>query len=766
MSLSTSPILAAAASNDLKTVRWLVERESVPVDCSADWLVPDSSGVNNGVKSGADGRGVNGDGAGRKQLERTRRTPLMVAASHGGLEVLSYLLRAGADPNARSEDAERCTAMHCAASGGSAMSAEAIRLLLLFGADRTAADAYGRLPVDVLPGGGVGQNGSLGGAVGRSSFLGVGQNGGEAGPGSGSGSRGGNSSSGGSSEGTSPPNEYNGRGGNHSSDDSLGHDDNGLNERGMMNGTTMNGPTMNGPKQSNAGHSSGNLSNEPDAETRLSDDFRMYEFKVRRCSRTRAHDWTECPFTHPGEKARRRDPRRFNYCGTACPEFRKGSCPRGDACEFAHGVFECWLHPSRYRTQLCKDGLQCARRACFFAHASHQLRPPTDAFGNVLAGMAGGGNNRGVVEGMSGGHGGASYCQTVPVPGVHVSSGGGLGYSGHGSGNGSGNGSGSGSGNGSSGGSGGSNSPGGSPRDGVGGVGGGGRSARGSDDGNGNTGSSGNTGNTGSGGGDGGAREPPNFHSSSQFSAASAAAALLRGGVDGPTGLQRRSFDSAFGDSMSLLAGMSSLGLDQTARQPRISEGSTMGAGAPRNSTGSNFWMGGAAGAGGGIAFGAGAQTANNAAALQMLLNGHGASIPPGMVNPLNGVNGVNGYAVHAHPRQYSPSPPQTPMSPGLTPTAAAAAAAGFNAFGNGGRDGSGGSSGTFEPPNAVAPAPPPPAKPQWVPTVDHNGDVHLNGAGIKGPNAPGSPGPPRVSSFQHLGMIEGVLGDDQFYGA
>ena len=35
MSLSTSPILAAAASNDLHTVRWLVERESVPVDCSA-----------------------------------------------------------------------------------------------------------------------------------------------------------------------------------------------------------------------------------------------------------------------------------------------------------------------------------------------------------------------------------------------------------------------------------------------------------------------------------------------------------------------------------------------------------------------------------------------------------------------------------------------------------------------------------------------------------------------------------------------------------
>eukprot|EP00249_Psilotum_nudum_P025074 c29366_g5_i1 orf=1-1062(-) len=104
------------------------------------------------------------------------------------------------------------------------------------------------------------------------------------------------------------------------------------------------------------------------------DEFRMYEFKVRRCMRGRSHDWTECPFAHPGEKARRRDPRRFHYAGTACPEFRKGSCRRGDSCEFAHGVFECWLHPARYRTQPCKDGTNCRRRVCFFAHTPEQLR--------------------------------------------------------------------------------------------------------------------------------------------------------------------------------------------------------------------------------------------------------------------------------------------------------------------------------------------------------------------------------------------------------
>ncbi|KAG6489275.1 zinc finger CCCH domain-containing protein 2-like [Zingiber officinale] len=105
-----------------------------------------------------------------------------------------------------------------------------------------------------------------------------------------------------------------------------------------------------------------------------SDEFRMYEFKVRRCARGRSHDWTECPFAHPGEKARRRDPHMYHYSGAACPDFRKGGCKRGDACEYAHGVFECWLHPARYRTQPCKDGTACRRRVCFFAHTPDQLR--------------------------------------------------------------------------------------------------------------------------------------------------------------------------------------------------------------------------------------------------------------------------------------------------------------------------------------------------------------------------------------------------------
>lgn len=105
-----------------------------------------------------------------------------------------------------------------------------------------------------------------------------------------------------------------------------------------------------------------------------SDDFRMFEFKVKKCLRVRSHDWTECPFVHPGEKARRRDPRKFQYSCAGCPDFKKGLCRKGDSCEYAHGVFETWLHPARYRTQPCKDGTHCRRRVCFFAHTPDQLR--------------------------------------------------------------------------------------------------------------------------------------------------------------------------------------------------------------------------------------------------------------------------------------------------------------------------------------------------------------------------------------------------------
>ena len=42
-----------------------------------------------------------------------------------------------------------------------------------------------------------------------------------------------------------------------------------------------------------------------------------------RCPHTLCFALAQCPFAHPGEKARRRDTRKFRYSGTACPEYRK-----------------------------------------------------------------------------------------------------------------------------------------------------------------------------------------------------------------------------------------------------------------------------------------------------------------------------------------------------------------------------------------------------------------------------------------------------------
>ncbi|KAK4775135.1 hypothetical protein SAY86_010070 [Trapa natans] len=115
-----------------------------------------------------------------------------------------------------------------------------------------------------------------------------------------------------------------------------------------------------------------------------SDEFRMYTFKVKPCSRAYSHDWTECPFVHPGENARRRDPRKYPYSCVPCPEFRRGSCPKGDSCEYSHGVFESWLHPAQYKTRLCKDETGCARKVCFFAHKPEELRPVYASTGSAL----------------------------------------------------------------------------------------------------------------------------------------------------------------------------------------------------------------------------------------------------------------------------------------------------------------------------------------------------------------------------------------------
>jgi hypothetical protein len=120
----------------------------------------------------------------------------------------------------------------------------------------------------------------------------------------------------------------------------------------------------------------------------MSEDFWVHVYKVRRCPQPISHNWTACPYAHTGERARRRDPRRFHYAAVSCPEYRgleraqlaagggqlPMGCRRGLRCRYAHGVFELWLHPSRFRTRMCEAGPRCPRPICFFAHFAGELR--------------------------------------------------------------------------------------------------------------------------------------------------------------------------------------------------------------------------------------------------------------------------------------------------------------------------------------------------------------------------------------------------------
>jgi hypothetical protein len=118
-----------------------------------------------------------------------------------------------------------------------------------------------------------------------------------------------------------------------------------------------------------------------DAPVRMSDwtaasvDDWLFVFKVQQCRELVPHDWSQCFYAHPGEKGARRDPRIFIYRPEECAQFKDGGrCRNGDGCKLSHGVWEMGFHPLNFRRSLCRDGANCTRRTCFFAHSDEQIR--------------------------------------------------------------------------------------------------------------------------------------------------------------------------------------------------------------------------------------------------------------------------------------------------------------------------------------------------------------------------------------------------------
>ncbi|CAN6358405.1 unnamed protein product [Urochloa humidicola] len=310
---STPPLPAATAKDSAVMASLLLEL------AAADDLVSFRRAVEDDKVSSLDAAcpwyGPSAAAAGaRPRLEL--RTPAMVAALYGSTAVLAYVLSAAPAEAARASPTDGATPLHLAAAGGAAGAVAAAHLLLAAGASADALAFSGLRAGDLLPR-------AAAAAADRDRAL-----------------------------------------------------------RVLLKSPAVSPSSS--PKKSASPPPAPEPRKEyppdltlPDLKSGLfsTDEFRMYSFKVKPCSRAYSHDWTECPFVHPGENARRRDPRRYSYSCVPCPEFRKGgACRKGDNCEYAHGVFECWLHPAQYRTRLCKDEVGCARRICFFAHKPDELR--------------------------------------------------------------------------------------------------------------------------------------------------------------------------------------------------------------------------------------------------------------------------------------------------------------------------------------------------------------------------------------------------------
>src|ERR1044072_1651704 len=105
---SFSSLLELASNNDIEGFKQLLEKEASSINEVGLWY---------------------GRQNGSKQIVLEHRTPLMVAATYGSIDVIELILSCPeADVNFAC-GVNQSTALHCAASGGSVNAVDAVKLL-------------------------------------------------------------------------------------------------------------------------------------------------------------------------------------------------------------------------------------------------------------------------------------------------------------------------------------------------------------------------------------------------------------------------------------------------------------------------------------------------------------------------------------------------------------------------------------------------------------------------------------------------------------
>ncbi|PPR88055.1 hypothetical protein GOBAR_AA32633 [Gossypium barbadense] len=291
---SFSSLLELASNNDVEGIKQSIEKDVSSIDEVGLWYCREK---------------------GSNRIVAKHRTPLMVAATYGSVDVVKLILTHSEAVNL-SCGTDKSTALHCAASSGSLHAIDVANLLLSAGADTNSSDANGCRPADVVV---VHPKLQSMRAVMEELLSG------------------------------------------HVSDDSFGKQ----NLRISIDNSTSGLPPLSSSPENRSSPSPSHLASSPTAS-------KFVDIPVN--STTERKEYPVDP-SLPDIKNSVYAADDFVHSRSVL--VREHTLMIGRSVhlfiqERMHGE---GTHATQYRTRMCKDGTSCDRRVCFFAHTAEELRP-------------------------------------------------------------------------------------------------------------------------------------------------------------------------------------------------------------------------------------------------------------------------------------------------------------------------------------------------------------------------------------------------------